>query len=170
MEKLTAHARQMMEVKRAQLEEAREGLMEIAERQTVIRSLDQYWQRHLTDLDILREGIGLQAVAQKDPLVEYQRQGFQMFRVVEDTYREIAARNIFLVQPAFAQTPQKRRRTREYRPDAAFGGGGDRPKQQTVRKSKKRPRRNAQCWCGSGKKYKYCHMREDQTSGKWQEA
>ena len=170
VEKLTAHARQMMEVKRAQLEEAREGLMEIAERQTVIRSLDQYWQRHLTDLDILREGIGLQAVAQKDPLVEYQRQGFQMFRVVEDTYREIAARNIFLVQPAFAQTPQKRRRTREYRPDAAFGGGGDRPKQQTVRKSKKRPRRNAQCWCGSGKKYKYCHMREDQTSGKWQEA
>ena len=170
VEKLTAHARQMMEVKRAQLEEAREGLMEIAERQTVIRSLDQYWQRHLTDLDILREGIGLQAVAQKDPLVEYQRQGFQMFRVVEDTYREIAARNIFLVQPAVVQTPQKRRRTREYRPDAAFGGGGDRPKQQTVRKSKKRPRRNAQCWCGSGKKYKYCHMREDQTSGKWQEA
>ena len=169
VEKLTAHARQMMEVKRAQLEEAREGLMEIAERQTVIRSLDQYWQRHLTDLDILREGIGLQAVAQKDPLVEYQRQGFQMFRVVEDTYRQIAARNIFLVQPAVVQTPQKRRRTREYRPDAAFGGG-DRPKQQTVRKSKKRPRRNAQCWCGSGKKYKYCHMREDQTSGKWQEA
>ena len=170
VEKLAAHARQMMEVKRAQLEEAREGLMEIAERQTVIRSLDQYWQRHLTDLDILREGIGLQAVAQKDPLVEYQRQGFQMFRVVEDTYRQIAARNIFLVQPAVVQTPQKRRRTREYRPDAAFGGGGDRPKQQTVRKSKKRPRRNAQCWCGSGKKYKYCHMREDQTSGKWQEA
>ena len=169
VEKLTAHARKIMEAKQAQLEEAREGLMEIAERQTVIRALDYYWQRHLTDLDILREGIGLQAVAQKDPLVEYQRQGFQMFHVVEDTYRQIASRNIFLVQPAVVQTPQKRRRTREYRPDAAFGGG-DRPKQQTVRKSKKRPRRNAPCWCGSGKKYKHCHMREDQTSRKWQEA
>ena len=169
VEKLTAHTRKIMEAKQAQLEEAREGLMEIAERQTVIRALDYYWQRHLTDLDILREGIGLQAVAQKDPLVEYQRQGFQMFHVVEDTYRQIASRNIFLVQPAVVQTPQKRRRTREYRPDAAFGSG-DRPKQQTVRKSKKRPRRNAPCWCGSGKKYKHCHMREDQTSRKWQEA
>ena len=167
--KLTAHVREMLRAKRMQLEEAREGLMEIAERQTVIRALDHYWQRHLTDLDILREGIGLQAVAQKDPLVEYQRQGFQMFRIVEDTYRQIASRNIFLVQPAVVQTPQKRRRIREYRPDATFGSA-DRPRQQTVRKSKKRPRRNAQCWCGSGKKYKYCHMREDQTSGKWQEA
>lgn len=169
VEKLTAHIRGMLEAKRMQLEEAREGLMEAAERQTVIRALDHYWQRHLTDLDILREGIGLQAVAQKDPLVEYQRQGFQMFRIVEDTYRQIASRNIFLVQPAIVQTPQRRRRTREYRPDATFGSA-DRPRQQTVRKSKKRPRRNAQCWCGSGKKYKHCHMREDQTSGKWQEA
>ena len=169
VESLTLHAGEMLEAKRVQLEEVRDDLMEIAERQTVIRALDQYWQRHLTDLDILREGIGLQAVAQKDPLVEYQRQGFQMFRVVEDTYRQIAARNIFLVQPAIAQTPQRRRRTREYRPDAALGNA-DRPKQQTIRKSKKRPRRNAPCWCGSGKKYKFCHMREDQTSGKWQEA
>ena len=169
VESLTVHAGEMLEAKRVQLEEVRDDLMEIAERQTVIRALDQYWQRHLTDLDILREGIGLQAVAQKDPLVEYQRQGFQMFRVVEDTYRQIAARNIFLVQPAIAQTPQRRRRTREYRPDAALGNA-DRPKQQTIRKSKKRPRRNAPCWCGSGKKYKFCHMREDQTSGKWQEA
>ena len=169
VDKLARHARDMLEAKRIQLEEARDSLMEIAERQTVIRALDHYWQRHLTDLDILREGIGLQAVAQKDPLVEYQRQGFQMFRAVEDTYRQIASRNIFLVQPAIAQTPQRRRRTREYRPDATFGSA-DRPKQQTVRKSKKRPRRNAQCWCGSGRKYKYCHMREDQTSGKWQEA
>ena len=169
VEALTRHAGEMLEAKRVQLEEARDDLMEIAERQTVIRSLDQYWQRHLTDLDILREGIGLQAVAQKDPLVEYQRQGFQMFRVVEDTYRQIAARNIFLVQPAIAQTPQRRRRTREYRPDAALGNA-DRPKQQTIRKSRKRPRRNAPCWCGSGKKYKFCHMREDQRSGKWQEA
>ena len=169
VEKLTAHIRKMLRAKQMQLEEAREGLMEIAERQTVIRALDHYWQRHLTDLDILREGIGLQAVAQKDPLVEYQRQGFQMFRIVEDTYRQIASRNIFLVQPAVVQTPQKRRRTREYRPDATFGSA-DRPRQQTVRKSKNRPRRNAQCWCGSGKKYKHCHMRQDQTSGKWQEA
>ena len=166
---LSVHAGEMLHAKRNQLEEAREGLMEIAERQTVIRALDHYWQRHLTDLDILREGIGLQAIAQKDPLVEYQRQGFQMFRVVEDTYRQIASRNIFLLQPAVVQSPAQRRRTREYRPELSMGGA-ERPTQQTVRKSGKRPKRNQPCWCGSGKKYKHCHLREDQTSGKWQPA
>ena len=166
---LKAHAGQLQEEKKAQLEEAREGLMEIAERQTVIRALDHYWQRHLTDLDILREGIGLQAIAQKDPLVEYQRQGFQMFRVVEDTYRQIAARNIFLVQPAVVQSPQRSRQMREFRPDMTTGNFAG-PAQQTVRKSNQRPGRNKPCWCGSGKKYKHCHMREDQLSGKFQEA
>lgn len=169
IQQLSDHVRNMLDEKQKQLEEVREGLMALAERQTVIRALDNYWQRHLTDLDILREGIGLQAVAQKDPLVEYQRQGFQMFRTVEETYRQIASRNIFLVQPAVAQQPLRQRRTREYRPNAQLGNT-DRPQQVTIRKNKKRPKRNAECWCGSGKKYKHCHMREDQTSGKWQEA
>ena len=166
---ISAHAAELFEAKRAQLGEAREGLMEIAERQTVIRALDHFWQRHLTDLDILREGIGLQAIAQKDPLVEYQRQGFQMFRIVEDTYRQFASRTIFQVQPAVVQTPQQRRQMREYRPELSMGGS-DRPVQQTVRRNNQRPGRNKPCWCGSGKKYKHCHMREDQLSGKFQQA
>lgn len=167
--KISEHVEKLLNLKKDQLEEVREGLMAIAERQTVIRSLDNYWQRHLTDLDILREGIGLVGVAQKDPLVEYQRQGFQMFRTIESTYRQIASRNIFLVQPAVAQNPLRQRRTREFRPDATTGNTS-RPQQQTIRKNKKRPSRNEQCWCGSGKKYKHCHLREDQQSGKWQEA
>jgi len=166
---ITQTAAELLEERKAQLEAVRAGLMAFAERQTVIHALDHYWQRHLTDLDILREGIGLQAIAQKDPLVEYQRQGFQMFRVVEDTYRQTAVRNIFLVQPAVAQAPRRVRQMREYRPDAA-AGGGERPAQQTVRKNNRRPGRNKPCWCGSGKKYKFCHMREDQLSGKFQQA
>ncbi|MYC54630.1 MAG: preprotein translocase subunit SecA [Chloroflexi bacterium] len=168
-ERICLHVATLLDEKRGQLEAARAGLMEIAERQTVIRALDHYWQRHLTDLDILREGIGLQAIAQKDPLVEYQRQGFQMFRVVEDTYRKVAARNIFLVQPAVMQTPQRRRRMREHHADAAFNQG-ERPRQQTVRNTNRRPGPNKPCWCGSGKKYKHCHRREDQLSGRFRQA
>ena len=168
VETIKGHAAALFEAKRDQLEEAREGLMEVAERQTVIRALDHFWQRHLTDLDILREGIGLQAIAQKDPLVEYQRQGFQMFRVVEDTYRQFASRTIFQVQPAIVQTPQRQRQMREFRPELTMGG--ERPVQQTVRRNTQRPGRNKPCWCGSGKKYKHCHMREDQLSGKFQQA
>ena len=166
---ISEHAAALFDAKREQLEEAREGLMEVAERQTVIRALDHFWQRHLTDLDILREGIGLQAIAQKDPLVEYQRQGFQMFRAVEDTYRQFASRTIFQVQPAIVQTPQRRRQMQESRPEL-FMGSGERPVQQTVRRNNQRPGRNKPCWCGSGKKYKHCHMREDQLSGKFQQA
>jgi preprotein translocase subunit SecA len=168
-QQMVEYAEKMLAEKQIQLEETREGLMEVAERQTVIRALDHYWQRHLTDLDILREGIGLNAIAQKDPLVEYQRSGFQMFRVIEDTYRQVASRNIFLVQPTLVQRPQTQRRVREYRPDATTGNN-QAPAQQTVRKNKKRPTRNEPCWCGSGKKYKHCHMREDQQSNKWQDA
>ena len=163
------YAAALLEEKRSQLEDARDGLMEVAERQTVIRALDHFWQRHLTDLDILREGIGLQAIAQKDPLVEYQRQGFQMFRVVEDTYRTFAARNIYLVQPAVMQTPQRRRQMQEHHPEAAFSQG-ERQTPQTVRNTKRRPGPNKPCWCGSGKKYKHCHRREDQLSGRFRQA
>ena len=166
---ISEHASALLEEKKAQLETAREGLMEFAERHTVIRALDHYWQRHLTDLDILREGIGLQAMAQKDPLVEYQRQAFQMFRVVEGTYQQIAARTIYLTQPAMAQVPQRRQHLRESRPNFS-AGNSDRPLQQTVRKSAQRPGRNQPCHCGSGKKYKRCCMRQDQLSGKFQQA
>ncbi len=168
-ERISQHVAEVFDQKYQQLEAARAGLMEIAERQTVIRALDHYWQRHLTDLDILREGIGLQAIAQKDPLVEYQRQGFQMFRVVEDTYRKVASRNIFLVQPAVMQTPQRRRQMREHHPDAAFNQG-ERRQQQTVRKTNRRPGPNKPCWCGSGKKYKHCCRREDQLTGRFRQA
>ncbi|MCY4248600.1 MAG: preprotein translocase subunit SecA [Chloroflexi bacterium] len=168
-ERVSQYVADLLDQKRQQLEAARAGLMEIAERQTVIRALDHYWQRHLTDLDILREGIGLQAIAQKDPLVEYQRQGFQMFRVVEDTYRKVASRNIFLVQPALMQTPQRRRQMRERHPNAAFDQG-ERRQQQTVRNANRRPGPNKPCWCGSGKKYKHCHRREDQLTGRFRQA
>lgn len=167
--RLIAYSNQVLAEKRKQLEAAHEGLMEIAERQTVIRSLDNFWQRHLTDLDMLREGIGLVGIAQMNPLVEYQRQGFEMFRQVEANYRQTAARNIFLVQPAVVQRQPVRRQMREFRPDATTGNTAP-AKLQTIVKNKKRPERNDPCWCGSGKKYKTCHMREDQKSGKWQEA
>ena len=92
-----------------------------------------------------------------------------MFRVVEDTYRQFASRAIFQVQPAVVQTPQRHRQMREYRPEHSMSGG-ERPTQQTVRRNNQRPGRNKPCWCGSGKKYKHCHMREDQLSGKFQQA
>ena len=149
-------ARGTFEQKAEQLDEVQPGLMDRALRLTMLRSIDQHWQRHLTDLDVLREGIGLRSVAQQDPLVEYQREGFRMFQTMQAEINQVAARNIYMVQPAVAQKSTRRRQI-----NATRRGTTNAPKKpQPVQKAKSLGR-NEKCWCGSGKKYKHCHMRED---------
>ncbi len=97
------------------------------------------------------------SIAQRDPLVEYQREAFNMFNDLQDRVQEQAARAIFTVQPAVARQPV-RRQTQEIH--ASAGGDAPDPGAQTVRKVSKIGR-NDPCWCGSGKKYKNCHWKED---------
>jgi preprotein translocase subunit SecA len=135
-------------------------VMKQAERIVMLRAIDYHWQRHLTDLDVLREGIGLMAVAQRDPLVEYKRESFKMWEELQDQIKMQAARGIFTVQARIAvQQPQMRRQMQAVRPGATSNGAPAKP--QPVRVANKLGR-NDPCWCGSGKKYKNCHMREDQ--------
>ena len=143
-----------LQAKQDELEEAREGLSEYAMRLTMLRTIDTHWQRHLTALDMLREGIGLVSLAQRDPVVEYTSEGFRMFNELQERISKQASNQIFRVQ---AQTAQPtRRRTREHKPSA----DNDVPEQKTVVKQRDIGR-NDPCWCGSGKKYKKCHYRED---------
>ena len=79
-------------------EELGEELMQRAEKMVMLNSIDMHWRRHLTDLDVLREGIGLMAIAQRDPLVEYKREAFEMFQVLQDEIHAHAVRSIFRVQ------------------------------------------------------------------------
>ena len=133
-------------------------LMKRAERIVMLNSIDLHWRRHLTDLDILREGIGLMAIAQRDPLVEYKREAFGMWQELQDQISLQAVRNIFRVQANVSQ-PVVRRPTniQAIRPGAVATS-----KPEPVRKTAKDELgRNDLCWCGSGKKYKHCHMRAD---------
>ncbi len=133
-------------------------LMQRAERLVLLNAIDQHWRRHLTDLDVLREGIGLMAIAQRDPLVEYKREAFTMWQDLQDEIGLQAVRNIFRVQANVAQ-PVIRRPTniQAIRPGAVAT-----TKPEPVRKTAKDSLgRNDLCWCGSGKKYKHCHMRAD---------
>ncbi len=147
---------QVYESKAALLDEHEPGMMTKAERIVMLRAIDQNWQQHLTDLDILREGIGLMAIAQRDPLVEYQREAFSMFREMQEAVHQQALRNIFLVQVNVA-IPQLRK-IRALHPNVSNGSGAATP--EPVRVNRKLGR-NDPCWCGSGKKYKQCHMRQD---------
>jgi preprotein translocase subunit SecA len=121
----------------------------------MLRIVDSRWIRHLTDLDELREGIGLRAFAQQDPLVAYKKEAHEMYQDLVSSISHDIAYAIFHAQlvtrPAMPVQRMQVNRT---------DGGGQ---AQPVRKGAKGELgRNDPCWCGSGKKYKQCHMRSDQ--------
>jgi preprotein translocase subunit SecA len=133
-----------------------------AERLVMLNSMDMHWRRHLTDLDVLREGIGLMAIAQRDPLVEYKREAFEMWQVLQEEIRGHAVRSIFRVQ---VNSPQPVLRSRMQNVQAIRPGAVANSKPEPVRKTAKAALgRNDPCWCGSGKKYKNCHLREDRAN------
>jgi len=132
-----------------------EEVMRQAEKQVMLRSVDSRWIRHLTDLDRLREGIGLQAIAQVDPVVAYKREAFDMYGELMEDIRGDIVKSIFSLQiqekkPAPKPIVQNIRAHR--------GNEGDTPaKPVPVRKMGVETKRNEPCPCGSGKKYKHCH-------------
>ncbi len=151
------------ERKTEELEKHELGLMRKAERLVMLSTVDQYWRRHLTDLDVLREGIGLMAIAQRDPLVEYKRAAYEMWQDMQTEIRKKAGRDIFSIQVNLPQA-QPRRMVQAMRamPVTTSNGMAD-SKPEPVRKTaKEKLGRNDPCWCGSGKKYKQCHLKEDQ--------
>ncbi|ACV64664.1 preprotein translocase, SecA subunit [Desulfofarcimen acetoxidans DSM 771] len=116
------------------------------ERVVILKIVDEKWMDHLDAMDQLREGVGLRAYGQKDPLVEYKFEGYEMFQNMIDSIQEDVVRYVYrvvLVQPP----EQKAVQVTENRYE-------DGPK-QPVRKEDK-VGRNDQCPCGSGKKYKKC--------------
>ncbi len=154
-------------------QELGEDVMRRAERLVMLSSIDAHWRRHLTDLDVLREGIGLMAIAQRDPLVEYKREAFEMWEDLQEQIHAQAARNIFRVQvnappqPAIrkmvASVPSVPGVANVQNVQASRPGAVADSKPEPVRRtSKELLGRNDPCWCGSGKKYKNCHLKADQ--------
>ena len=137
----------------------------------MLRAVDQHWQRHLTDLDVLREGIGLMSVAQRDPLVEYKRESYSMWQGMMDEIKQQAAYQLLTVQ--VAPRPQRRSQPIQLNlnkpavsmttTSGASSASDSRP--EPVRAQIKLGR-NDPCWCGSGKKYKNCHLKDDQAKVK----
>jgi len=141
------------------------------ERLVLLSILNARWREHLYEMDQLREGIGLRAYGQRDPLTEYQREGFDMFSAMMDSLKEEFVRYMFHVQvveepkpqaqpvPATrASAPQTATAMQSARSEAGLAGTSEGIAGEPAR-SDKVPR-NAPCPCGSGKKYKMCHGRE----------
>ncbi len=133
--------------------------MRYAEKRVLLDVVDKLWVHHLTDLDVLREGIGLQAYAQRDPLVEYKREAHIMWDQLLGQIQSQVAQTIFRVQPQAAQQPRQQRQVREVRPAVSSAP----PEPEPLRTTKwDEVGRNDPCPCGSGKKFKHCHYREIQ--------
>ncbi|NLB60985.1 MAG: preprotein translocase subunit SecA [Clostridiales bacterium] len=129
----------------------------LEERIILLRSVDRHWAMHIDAMDSLRDGIGLRAYGQSDPIVAYRNDGFQMFDEMVANIRETVVRSIFRVTTkrqtnynAPKRTLSKKERE-EY--EKKLYAKGKKPTTQYV---KQKTGRNDPCPCGSGKKYKHC--------------
>ncbi|NSW76045.1 MAG: preprotein translocase subunit SecA, partial [Candidatus Atribacteria bacterium] len=122
-------------------------------RYVILRVVDHHWKEHLYNMDHLREGIGLRAVGQKDPFVEYQMEAFAMFQDMVTSIREDAVRYLLQVQVVReGRQGERPNRAEATSPSAQIL----RQKEEEKEKPKKKVGRNDPCPCGSGRKYKYC--------------
>jgi len=197
---LTADARLQYEAVEARIEPE---LMRQVERQVLLQVLDSKWREHLYEMDYLKEGIGLRAMGQRDPLTEYQREGYQLFEAMTDSIKEQSVQVLFRVEkrlvpadgeeaPAQAEQPQRvptMSGATSTGGSATGGGGGmtmnmgalnysgpseDGSGQAATKKGSAAAAKsnadggtfpgtpkNAPCPCGSGKKYKMCHGKNE---------
>ena len=137
-----------MEEKERELAEHKLDLREV-ERIVLLRSVDSHWMDHIDAMDQLRQGIGLRAYAQKDPVVAYTNEGFDMFDAMVNEIREEAVRNLMRV--TVRRAPMERKQVAK--PVDPAGDGANTPMRKS---SKEKVGRNDPCPCGSGKKYKNC--------------
>jgi preprotein translocase subunit SecA len=131
--------------------------MREAERHVLLFVLDRKWREHLYEMDYLQEGIGLRAMAQRDPLVEYQKEGFDLFAAMMDAIKEGIARLLFrieiIVEGANNAVVVPGLEVKKVPTTGLKYTAGDESGVRTTGEVS----RNAPCPCGSGKKYKRCH-------------
>jgi len=157
-----------------------EELMRTHEKFVMLQVVDQQWKDHLLAIDHLKEGIGLRGYGQRDPLIEYKKESFELFTLMKERIEDLIVQYLYKLQPVPAQTepaeseegaPAPPRRAPvamparrapanvNYSYGAAASGGQD-AKVETVQRNQPKVGRNDPCPCGSGKKYKKCHGAE----------
>jgi preprotein translocase subunit SecA len=129
------------------------GSFEEAERRTLLSVVDSRWREHLYEMDYLREGIGWRGLSQRDPLVEYKREGFDIFQEMERGLKEDYVTYIYRIENVTLREEEMQQ--------LSYSGGGEEPNQRpkSPRRAEGKIGRNERCPCGSGKKYKKCHGR-----------
>src|SRR5215204_3165117 len=135
------------------------------ERIIMLNIIDAQWKDHLLAIDHLKQGIGLVGYGQKDPLVEYKKESFDMFQAMLDRIDTATVRTLFNLQVVAEQAPERLQQRRQRRPTSmtftgpnqgATAAGEEAARTKTVTRDQPKVGRNEPCPCGSGKKYKKC--------------
>ena len=154
VEKLYELALQTYEQKEAALSPM---VMRELERVIMLRVVDEYWMDNIDAMDDLKQGIGLRAYGQHDPVIAYKEEGYEMFQAMIQAIREETVRRLFLAQIR----PQQEVKREKVAKETGTNTPSDKTvKQQPVKKAAKAGP-NDPCPCGSGKKYKKCCMQKD---------
>ena len=143
-----------------QAKEAQYGsaMMRELERVVMLRVVDEYWMDNIDAMDDLKQGIGLRAYGQHDPVIAYKEEGYEMFSAMITAIREETVRRLFTVQ---IRPAQEIKRVKVAKETGASGTAGATVKKQPVRKAAGKVGPNDPCPCGSGKKYKKCCRDKD---------
>ena len=134
------------------------AVMRELERVVMLRVVDEYWMDNIDAMDDLKQGIGLRAYGQHDPVIAYKEEGYQMFESMVQAIREETIRRMFLVQ---LRTNQEVKREKVAKETGTTAATKTVVKKQPVRNAAKKVGPNDPCPCGSGKKYKKCCMQKD---------
>src|SRR5579875_828755 len=134
-------------------------VMRQIEKIVMLQTLDSLWKDHLLAMDHLKEGIGLRGYGQRNPLVEYQKEGFEMFEAMMRVMQQDVVEKIFSVQLRRQQDVEhiEQHQQRAQRVTMSHGSETIASEPQTVKREANKVGRNDPCPCGSGKKYKRCH-------------
>ena len=127
-----------------------EDNMRLIEKQIMLQIIDQNWKELLLQLDHIRQGIGLRAYAQRDPLNEYKSEAFNLFYLMLEKVRMQTTAILLNIQIT-TEIPQRKQQKKN------FFESKEEPKLKNKGIKSKKIGRNETCPCGSGKKYKYCH-------------
>ena len=138
-----------------------EKLMRELERVVMLRVVDEYWMDNIDAMDDLKQGIGLRAYGQHDPVIAYKEEGYEMFQAMSEAIRQETVRRLFLVQVRKEQEIKREKVAKETGTAAATQTA---VKKAPVRNKEKKVGPNDPCPCGSGKKYKKCCMQKDKTA------
>ena len=135
-------------------------VMRELERVVMLRVVDEYWMDNIDAMDDLKQGIGLRAYGQHDPVVAYKEEGYEMFQAMITAIREETVRRMFLAQIGPKMEVKRQKVAKELSTNASDKS----VKKQPVRTAATKIGPNDPCPCGSGKKYKKCCMQKDKTT------